>query len=355
MKHERMVRCARVLAGASAVCLMTGGAGCAGRGQGRELRGSVPLSRIGESGQTGTRWQPMAPEAPASVDARRLPMFDGVTGESIAWSDVVARAAGADVVLIGETHGHAVGLDAAACMFEDLVAAAPDAALAMEFFERDQQAALDDYLSGVTDEEAFGKATGRSAGNYPSGHRRMIEAAKAEGRPVAAANAPRRYVRLARTDGFERLIALSESQRMLFVVPRELTEGRYRDEFMKLMGMMDGHGADGDAAPEASAEEVEKLRKAREQALSFFRSQNVWDATMGESMVRLVASGSRPVVMVVGRFHSEFDGGLTQRVREALPSARVLTVTMVDETSDALREEDKERAGVVVYVGKGAE
>jgi uncharacterized iron-regulated protein len=344
MKHEGIVTAARALIGVVAAASVVVGSGCAGRSKTGDLRGSVPLSAIGERDR--------AAEAAAPVDARRLPMFDGGTGEAVEWPALLSRASESDVVVIGETHGHVVGLDAAACLFDDLLGASPQTALAMEFFERDQQAALDDYLTGVTDEEAFLKATGRSKGNYPDGHARMVEAAKAAGRPVIGANSPRRYVRLARTEGFDRLVALGESQRALFVVPAALTEGRYRDEFMKMATSMAGHGA-----PEKEEELTpeEKERKAQEEALGFFRSQNLWDATMAESIVRLVAAGAEPVVMVVGRFHSEYDGGLTQRVRESLPSARVLTVTMVDESSDALREEDKGRGGVVVYVGKDGE
>lgn len=352
MNHEDSATLARLLLCAISLACLAAGIGCARQTAGGDLRTSRPLTAFGESRQTGTQWQPAGREQPPPADPRRLPMFDGADAQALQWSDLVARASAADIVIIGETHGHPVGLDAAACLFDDILEASDDTALAMEFFERDQQAALDDYLSGITDEEAFRKATGRTDGSYPDGHRRMVEAAKAHGRPVAAANAPRRYVRLARTEGFDRLGGLSDSQKRLYVVPGELSEGRYRDEFMTMMGAMEGHGAAGGVPETATEEEKEKARQAMEQALSFFRSQNVWDATMAESIVRLVAAGSRPVVMVVGRFHSEFNGGLTQRVAAALPSARILTLTMVDEESDALREEDKERSAVVIYVGK---
>jgi uncharacterized iron-regulated protein len=46
---------------------------------------------------------------------------------------------------------------------------ADKAALALEFFERDEQTRLDEYLAGVTDEAAFKKRTARTDGNYPPG------------------------------------------------------------------------------------------------------------------------------------------------------------------------------------------
>lgn len=348
------------LAGVLGVGVAAALAGCAGQSRSADLRGSVPISQMPGARQPSTPWQPVGKAgaadaaAPTPIDVRRLPMFDA-DGAPVVWSRLIERLSAADVVLFGETHGHEVGLGAAAAMFEDLLAAAPGAALSMEFFGRDDQTHLDDYLSGVTDEGAFRRATGRSEGSYPEGHRAMVQAAKRAGRPVIGANAPRRYVRLARTEGFERLITLSERQRELFVIPRTLTEGRYRDEFLSMMGVMAGHGADQGGAEQSPEEQAAAEREAQEKAMSFFRSQNVWDATMAESIVRLVASGARPVVHVVGRFHSDFDGGLTQRVREALPSARIMTISMVDAAleGDALRDEDAGRADVVVYIGPG--
>jgi uncharacterized iron-regulated protein len=263
----------------------------------------------------------------APRDPRGLAVFRGGDGSTAAWGDVVEAAAGAEVVLIGENHGHALGLAAAAALFEDVLAqpgVAARAALAMEFIERDEQADVDDYLSGVTDGAGFAAASRRTASNFPAGHRAMVEAARRAGRPVVAANAPRRYVRLARTAGFERLTGLGAEQRRLFRLPDVEVGGRYREEFDKLMG---GNSA------------------------AMFRAQSVWDWTMAESVTRSVAKGDAPTVLVVGRFHVEFDGGTAQAVRLIRPGTRVVTVSFVDAESAALRGEDAGRADFVVYAG----
>lgn len=330
------------------------------------------------------------PDAAPRRDPRTLTLHaagEGGAAATIAWDELVRRAAASDVVLIGETHGHALGLAFAAALWEDVLKSGPSAgesggaaapALSLEFFERDEQAAIDDYLAGLTDEAAFRKATERTEGNYPPGHRAMVEAAKAAKRPVIAGNAPRRYVRLARTDGFDRLGALTSEQRRYFDPPASLTEGRYRDEFMRMMGGMEGHEGskaqsekhkaqtqekkgEANAAPPAEEEarlkaEAEAKAKAEAEAMAkkegFFRSQNLWDATMAESIARGLASGWRPVVHVVGQFHTDYNGGLTERVKAARPGARVMTISVVDESSESLREKDAGRADVVVYVGK---
>jgi uncharacterized iron-regulated protein len=293
--------------------------------------------------------QPLVvPDIPGAtrVQSTALPMFDGATGEEVDWRDLVARAARADAVLIGETHSLRLGLAAAAELFEQSVRASMDAgldsrpALALEFFDRETQIAIDDYLAGVIEEVQFLEYANRTAGNYPPGHRAMVEIAKREGLPVTAANAPRRYVRLARTDGVERYEAMTPSQRRLFETPGETTEGRYREDFFDLMG----GAAHGD-------EEGEDQGPTEEEIEGFFLSQNVWDATMADTVADALEDGYAPVFLVVGRFHTDYEGGLTQRLRERTPDAEVLTISVLDAREDSLHEDDEGRADVVIYAG----
>ena len=290
-------------------------------------------------------------------DVRDLEMFDGRGGKRVAWREVVALAAGADVVVIGELHGHGVGLNAAAELFEGVVAMGSTgggrAALSLEFFERDEQAALDDYLLGVSDGDAFEKAAGRTEGNYPAGHRRMVELARRSGLDVIASNAPRRYVRYGRREGRGALGGFTAEQGRLVDVPNEVTGGVYRDTFLEMFGF----NADGTAV-ESDEEEGDGghgMEITFEDAEGYYFAQNVWDETMARSVVGAMDRGSRPVVHVVGRFHSDFDGGLVERVRALAPGARVVVVSMVDAEAEggSVRVEDLGRADVVIYVGEG--
>lgn len=327
-----------VVSGAAALFLSA----CASSGGGR----SGPVS--GEAAPTG-----------ALVDARNLPVFDGMTGGRLDWGTLVARIVAADVVLVGELHGHEVGGAASVALFEDVLAhGGSGAALSLEFLERDAQVDVDDYLRGITDEKAFRERTGRSEGNYPAAHRAMVEAAKGAGREVIAGNAPRRYVTIARTKGFAELFELTPSQRQLFVVPELLTEGGYRDRFYELMaGMVASHapapehkppGEGDDAAATASQANLDAA--ASEMILGYYRAQNVWDATMAASIASAAGRGRAPVVQVVGQFHIDFDGGLAQRVRALMPGARVVTVSLVEGATMA--DEDRGRADILVCIGK---
>lgn len=270
-----------------------------------------------------------ATQAPTMTDAR---LFSGEDGGQVVEAQIVAAMAASEVVLIGEQHGHPLGLELAADLFEQLLATGAAAALALESVTRDHQAELDAFLRGELDEAAFRKAADlEGERKFPAGHRRMVLAAQAKGRPVVAANAARALVKRARLEGLEPLRALGPEEQALVEVPDELTEGTYREQFVALMGQHAGVDA-------ATLE-------------GFYRAQNVWDATMAGSIGGALAAGSRPVVQVVGGFHVDGAGGLYQRVRAANPSAKVWRLSVVAEVAEALRAEDRGRADVVAYVG----
>lgn len=284
---------------------------------------------------TGCANKPATSEPPP--DARAVAIVDDA-GAAVGWRELVDAASAAEVVIIGEIHGHELGLDVAASLWEDLLAqegASP--ALSLEFFSRDTQPYIDDYLTGVIDDEEFQRLTRRTPGNYPPGHARMVESARTADVRVFAANAPSRYTTLARTGGMQRLETLRASQARLVQVPDDVDVDDYRDRFFDLFaGMMASHGG-GSTDPEEQQDLID----------GFFRAQSVWDATMAETISRAVADGHAPVVHVVGQFHSDHDGGLVQRLRSRRPGVSIVTVSMADEADD-----EPGRADFVVNVAE---
>ena len=285
---------------------------------------------------TGCATTPSPESTPPDPRAVTILARDGVT---TSWEVMLDAAATADVVIIGELHGHVLGLDVAASLWDDLLVGADDPALSLEFIDRDHQAALDDYLLDVIDEETFRDLARRSDGNYPPGHARMVEAAKASGARVYAANAPRRYTAVARDDGLHALRDLRASQQRLYDVPDSIDNGDYRRRFDEVMGgMMAAHGAD-------DIDEEERQTRLD----GFFRAQQVWDATMAATISRALADGPRPVVHVVGQFHADHDGGTLLALRERRPDAKIVTISMED--SADLADEDVGRADFIILVG----
>lgn len=286
--------------------------------------------------------QPIPPEALIDElhSASKMKIFDGHLGTEVTEWTLMERTLEADAVLFGELHGHPVGLPVAAAIWQDVLSVRDrdeTPALLLEFFERDQQLAIDEYLGGMIEEEEFIQKAGRSASNFPEGHQAMFNATKKAGGVVIAANAPRRYVRLARLQGYDHLRAMTPAQRATFVLPRDETGPKaYRDRFIDLMGGPDmSHGQSG---PE-----------------DFLRSQLMWDATMADSVARALKAGHEPVALVIGRFHVEFDGATRHYLERLRPGADVLSIVMVDRWSEELAEEDKGRGDIVIYVGPAEE
>lgn len=280
------------------------------------------------------------------VTQRTAHIYWGATGRQATWSDLLSAAAAADAVLIGENHGHALGLETAASLWEETLPMSPNAALCLEFFERDDQSRIDDYLAGFVTDERFRSRTGRNDSNYPPGHRRMVDAARQARRPVIAANAPRPLVTLARQGGYDSFQRLTAEQRRMARIPDQAPAGRYRADFDAVMSSMSA--AHGGAPAPSDAERVARLDAA-------FRAQSLWDWTMADSVAKALDGGARPVFLVVGRFHVDFEGGLAQAIDHIRPGTKRVIVTFVDAWADQLQPEDRGRGDFVIYVGPGEE
>ena len=215
----------------------------------------------------------------------------------------------------------------------------PDAALCLEFLTRESQHLVDAYLDGLIEWDAFASACEGIPGTSPASHRPMLEAARAAGVPVVAANAPRLYTTAARRHGYERLENLSDAQQRLFDAPAATLSGPYRDAFRELMVE---HLEDPEEAQEAAFET--RFEGA-------FRAQCLWDTTMASSIVGTLEEDRRPAFLVVGSFHCNRDGGTVQSIREQRPGTEILVVTFVAEDAQELLEEHRTLADFVAYVG----
>lgn len=186
---------------------------------------------------------------PADKGPEYAEHFRVFTGDGFPASldDIVRAMAGVDVVLVGEIHTDPVGHWIEAELFRravELTGAGEEAgahrplALSLEMFERDVQGIVDEYLQDLITEAQF-KASARPWEHYDDDYRPMVEAAKAAGVPVVAANAPRRYVNRVSRMGPASLSALSASaQGYLPPLPYPDPTQAYRDEWNALMSNM---------------------------------------------------------------------------------------------------------------------
>jgi uncharacterized iron-regulated protein len=283
-------------------------------------------------------------------------------GEPATLNDVVAAMRDHEVVFVGETHddptGHMLEAELLRRAFEayggadatepggDPHDAAPgpgDAedpdtrpvVLSLEFFERDVQLVLDEYLAGLITEGAF-RSESRPWERYGTDYRPMIEFAKAHGVEVVAANAPRRYVTRVTRDGRAALDALSPmALATLAPLPYGEPSDAYRDQWIQRMGeVMEQvgkkcgvpieelpEGAEGGPAPPPPGSHSAMGNQLQAQAL--------WDATMAywvnDALLR------RPdalVLHMVGSFHVERGTGIPEQLERYRPGASDMIVVL---------------------------
>lgn len=272
----------------------------------------------------------------AALTERQVPMFHAASGEGIDWESLIQHVEQSDVIILGERHNDAWGHRFQRELVREGVRLWPGSAVSLEMLERHHQPLVNAYLQGRLSYQDFVEAAGianwAGEGTWLLWYQPVLNAARAAFSPVVAANAPRAYVRQARLEGFSSLASLPASQKRLFEIPPPVSEEHYLTRFASVMS---AHSPDG-SPPD-------------ENLLAFFRSQQVWDATMAASIVRQ-ARRSPKVFHLVGQFHSDFDGGLVVRIRSLNPRLRILNISLQpDHLSPTFREEDRGRADIVVY------
>lgn len=319
---------------------------------------------------------PDNPPMPASAgNARALPMFRGSTGAAMGWGDVLRACDWADVIIVGEQHDDALGHAVQTALVEDVFPRWTGSALTMEMLERDEQPIVDDYLDGIIDAETFATLTHSEnwgdEGMWYEWYQPSVDAARNAGAQVVAANAPRRYVKLARSQGYDALAALPKERRRMVNWPEEIPEGPYKDRFFGLMSDM--HRPTPPPAPEvpdempvgmpsADAPPAEKpaqmpprrmsMPSGNKMAESLFRSQLVWDTTMATSIANARQRGARKVIHFVGQFHCDFEGGTVAHLRKLRPEDRILVISMQRAEPRRMLEEDRDRADIIIYTGE---
>lgn len=346
----------------------------------RRIRWSLPVAALGcllagcsSSPPPAVRIHPAAVDAVsiADRDPRQLAIVDGRNGEPLTWEQMLARMDGADVIILGEQHDDGVAHATQLAIVQDVAArrtasGAGAGALSLEMLERDDQAVTDDYLDGIVDAENFAKLTGSTdwagAGSWKKWYQPTIDAAASAGWRIVAANSPRRYLRIARTDGYARLESLPDSRRALFDIPQTWPLD-YRQRFIDVMNGMGDDDDDEDEQPAtATAPSTQPAHRPSphgpmkpEDIDPGLRSQLLWDATMADSIAKARRGGAQPVIHLVGQFHSDFNGGTVQETRARLDNgARIITVSMQprERNPPSLHERDRNRADFVIYTGR---
>lgn len=290
----------------------------------------------------------VAQPTPAVVET--CSFFDGSTGQRLDWISLTRRIAAADIILVGEQHDNEPGHRLEAALVDTVLRHTPRAAVALEMFERHEQGFVDAYLDGgiaattlmtLTESENWGGGKN----TWMDWYQPIVDQVKerrSSGAGLIAANAPRSFAKLARLEGFSALNQLPPAERRLFTVPNlEVDDRAYRERFLATMSQHATQAKEANATAPTSA--------MSGKAESFFRAQQIWDATMADSVLHAYRQHPK-VLLVVGEFHVGFSGGTFVRVRYEAPKAKITTLSILrSDKTETLANTDKDRADIVVY------
>jgi uncharacterized iron-regulated protein len=219
--------------------------------------------------------------------------YDCSAGASIGFDELVARMAGADVVLLGEEHTSMDQKVLHARLVEGMAASGKKLVLAMEFFLRDDQDSLDRWLRGEIDDRALLEETGwYDRGGYRwEYYRPVMEVARTHGMAIVGANVSRDIPRTVNRQGLD---GLSEEQREQ--VGEVTTSGFPQHSYLISRYF-------GDTVALLPPGWFENM----------YAAQCLWDVVMARSILQKVGEDTT-VVLVVGSGHVAYDLGIPRRL-----------------------------------------
>ncbi|MCA0199771.1 MAG: ChaN family lipoprotein [Proteobacteria bacterium] len=290
-----------------------------------ELAGATPLTPPAVV-RSGADYMLAAPVP--DLTSYELLQVDGDRPRVIDISRAATLLADVDVVFFGEVHRHVGVHHAQMALFRELYARHPAMSLSMEQFERDQQAVLDEYMSGKIGEVTMADRIELWA-NYGTSYRPLVEFAKDHKLPVIAANAPGMVVRCVGLEGPQFLTRMKPDQRPWAARALHLEDGPYKDKFMGFATGDAGHGGDPHAKPG-------EKRAPSDQAMRAFAAQVVRDDTMAESIAdHLQKNPGRKVFHTTGYFHSESFLGTVERLKLRMPNLKIAVITPLENGDEA--------------------
>ncbi|MCP3699251.1 MAG: hypothetical protein GY920_11945 [Aliivibrio sp.] len=254
---------------------------------------------------------------PASAPSQAIASFYDYqllspTGSLLSLTALPQEIVEADVILVGEWHTHAGIHRFQTDLFKQLSATNLKLALSMEQFSRDKQTVVNEYLIGGIGEQTL-MSDANAWPNYESDYRPLIEIAKAEGRDVIAANAPKSIVKCIGQQGIRYLDKLDIDEKSWLATNIDLSDSPYKSKFLSSMH----HGDE-------------------EQNQKQFAAQMTWDSTMAESIVDYLDLHPKAQVMhIAGKFHTEGGLGTAAQIIKLNPKLNVVVITPVEEITNA--------------------
>jgi uncharacterized iron-regulated protein len=272
---------------------------------------------------------------PATVSGRHVQgmAVDLHTQRAIPFDTLVNTVAQADIVAISEEHYHPDIQAFALRMLQALEQRRrAQLALALEFLERDQQSAVDEYTHGAIDAETFKTRLGVSAA-FMRHYFPLIDYARQQHLPVIAMNVPRHIARQVAKEGLQpTLQQLGDHERAYLPETLSAVPLSYRTYFLDAVASH--HPVQG--------EQAERLVDA-----SYLK-----DETMAAALAGFVEQHPGfSVLAIAGRFHFDYGKAIPALLQQRRPELRVIRITtMAVEADSAIDLQQLAREEIATYL-----
>jgi uncharacterized iron-regulated protein len=223
-----------------------------------------------------------------------------------------------DVVALGEEHYHPDSQAFALRLLQALAQRQPRRlALAMEFLERDQQQAVDEYGRESIDATTFQSRIGASAA-FMRSYFPLIDYARQQRLPVLAMNVPRHIARQVAREGLPYTLQhLSPQERNYLPATLSPVSPTYRTYFLDAVASH--HPLQG------------------EQAERFVQASHLKDDTMTEVLAQFLDQHCEYTVLALaGRFHVDYGTAIPALLRQRRQHLRVVRVTTMAVDANSL-------------------
>lgn len=245
-------------------------------------------------------------------------------GKKVSYEKMLKHLSQQDVVLIGELHNnpisHWLELEITQSLSEKR-----QLVLGAEMFERDNQAALSNYLQGKITAKGL-DSSARLWKNYKTDYAPLVNFAKEKNLPFIATNVPRKYASQVSRGGFESLSNLT-SEEKTWVAPMPIAYDANLPGYQKMLKMMGEH-----TSPNMP------------------KAQALKDATMAHFLFTNWTPGSL-FIHYNGSYHSEYYEGISWYLRRSKADIKIATIATVSQKEiDSLLPEHLLKADYMICV-----
>lgn len=245
-------------------------------------------------------------------------------GKKVSYEKMLKDLSKQDVVLIGELHNNPISHWLELEITQNL-AGKRQLVLGAEMFERDNQAALTDYLRGKITAKGL-DSSARLWKNYKTDYAPLVNFAKDRNVPFIATNVPRKYASQVSRAGFESLSNLT-SEEKAWIAPMPIAYDSNLPGYQKMLTMMGEH-----TSPNMP------------------KAQALKDATMAH----FIFSNWNPGALFIhynGSYHSEYHEGISWYLKRSKANIKIATIATVSQKEiDSLLPEHFLKADYIICV-----